>query len=153
MQTEKSQSECKRIMPKTRFTEFPALSVHPRVGISRLRQRPTIDYFSYLLLNKIVSIPLRFYNLRSMASNSERHSEFFVTAHQCCKQLTSVLASLVSFLSPWVRQNFPPPLKIEQTLSHRQESNMDSNSVSLIRLSVSDGHKTCSSMGVSVIGI
>ena len=34
MQTEKSQPESKRIMPETRFTEFPALSVGPRVGIS-----------------------------------------------------------------------------------------------------------------------
>ena len=35
MQTEKSRPESKRIMPETRFTEFPALSVYPRVGISR----------------------------------------------------------------------------------------------------------------------
>ena len=34
MQTEKSQLEGKRIMPETRFTEFPALSVDPRCGIS-----------------------------------------------------------------------------------------------------------------------
>ena len=34
MQTEKSQPEGKRIMPETRFTEFPALSVDPKVGIS-----------------------------------------------------------------------------------------------------------------------
>ena len=34
MQTEKSQPEGKRIMAETRFTEFPALSVDPRVGIS-----------------------------------------------------------------------------------------------------------------------
>ena len=33
MQTEKSQPEGKWIMPETRFTEFPALSVDPRVGI------------------------------------------------------------------------------------------------------------------------
>ena len=41
MQTEKSQPEGQRIMPKTRLTElkrlteFPALSVNPKVGISR----------------------------------------------------------------------------------------------------------------------
>ena len=35
MQTEKSQPEGKRIMPETSFTEFSALSVDPRVGISR----------------------------------------------------------------------------------------------------------------------
>ena len=38
MKTEKFQPEGKRdkrIMPETRFTVFPALSVDPRVGISR----------------------------------------------------------------------------------------------------------------------
>ena len=35
MQTEKFQPEGKRMMPETRFTSFPALSVDPRVGISR----------------------------------------------------------------------------------------------------------------------
>ena len=35
MQTEKSKPEGKRILPETRVTEFPALSVYPRVGISR----------------------------------------------------------------------------------------------------------------------
>ena len=34
MQTEVSQPEGKRIMPETRFNEFPALSVDLRVGIS-----------------------------------------------------------------------------------------------------------------------
>ena len=34
MQTEKSQPEGKRIMPETRFTKFPALSIDQRVGIS-----------------------------------------------------------------------------------------------------------------------
>ena len=35
MQIEKIQAEGKRIIPETTFTEFPALSVDPRVGISR----------------------------------------------------------------------------------------------------------------------
>ena len=35
MLTEKSKPEYKRIMPETRFNEFSALSVDPRVGISR----------------------------------------------------------------------------------------------------------------------
>ena len=35
MQTEKPKPEGKRIMPETRFIEFPALSVDPRVGIYR----------------------------------------------------------------------------------------------------------------------
>ena len=50
MQTEKSQSEGIRIMPETRFTEFPALFIDQRVEISRLHPRPMIDYVSYLLL-------------------------------------------------------------------------------------------------------
>ena len=35
MQTEKSEPECKRIMPETRFTEFLALTVDPRIGMSQ----------------------------------------------------------------------------------------------------------------------
>ena len=35
MQIEQSRPEGKRIMPETRFTELPALSFDPKVGISR----------------------------------------------------------------------------------------------------------------------
>ena len=37
VQTEKSEPSSQRVMPETRFTEFPALSVYPRVvsGIIR----------------------------------------------------------------------------------------------------------------------
>ena len=35
MQVEKSQPEGKWIMLETKFTKFPALTVDPRVGISR----------------------------------------------------------------------------------------------------------------------
>ena len=35
MQIEKSQPDGKWIKPETMFTEFPALSIDPRVGISR----------------------------------------------------------------------------------------------------------------------
>ena len=51
LQTEKSQLKGKRIMPETRLTEFPALSVDPRVGISReirMHRRSMFDYFSNL---------------------------------------------------------------------------------------------------------
>ena len=41
MQTEKSQPKGKRLMPESRFTEFPALSV----GISRSAGRSMFDYF------------------------------------------------------------------------------------------------------------
>ena len=35
MQGDKCQHEGERVMPETKFTEFPALSVDPRVRISR----------------------------------------------------------------------------------------------------------------------
>ena len=35
LQAEKSQLGSKRIMPETRLTEFPALSVDPRIRIAR----------------------------------------------------------------------------------------------------------------------
>ena len=44
MQTEKSQTEGKRIMPQTRFTEFPALSVDPKVGISRSASETDVGF-------------------------------------------------------------------------------------------------------------
>ena len=49
VRTEKNQAEGKFIMSKTRFTEFPALSVDPRLGFLGLHRRPMVDYFSYLL--------------------------------------------------------------------------------------------------------
>ena len=45
MQTENSQPEGKRIMPETRFTEFPALSVDPRVGVSRSTSETDVSLF------------------------------------------------------------------------------------------------------------
>ena len=48
MQTEKFQPEGKRIMPETRFTELLAVSVDPRIGISRSGSETDVDYFSYL---------------------------------------------------------------------------------------------------------
>ena len=49
MQTEKFQPEGERIMSETRFTEFPALSVDPRVGISRsaIGDRCLIIFLTY----------------------------------------------------------------------------------------------------------
>ena len=49
---EKSQPEGKLIMPETRFTEFPALSLDPMAGGPGLYQRPMTDNFSYLLIEK-----------------------------------------------------------------------------------------------------
>ena len=52
MQTEKSQPEGKRMMPETMYTEFPALSIDPMVGISPSARRPMIDYISYIFSDK-----------------------------------------------------------------------------------------------------
>ena len=49
--------EGKRIMPETRFTEFPALFVDTSVGISSSASETDDILFSYLLLNKIVLFP------------------------------------------------------------------------------------------------
>ena len=46
MQTEKSRHAGQWIMPETRLTEFPVLSVDQRVRISPLYRRLMIDYFS-----------------------------------------------------------------------------------------------------------
>ena len=69
MQNEKSKPEGKRIMRKTSFTEFPALSVDPKVGISLSVHLKTIfDYFFLPMTLKIITyhssflIFLTFYN-------------------------------------------------------------------------------------------
>ena len=55
MQTEKSLPKGKRIMPKTRFTEFSALSVDPRMGISL--SASTIDDLLFVLhILKIIEV-------------------------------------------------------------------------------------------------
>ena len=92
---------------------FPALSFHPRLWISR-----SAFYFSYPLLEK--NEVLKGIFAINVMAKSERHSEFFVRrGSNACKQLTSLIVPRVSCLRPWERQNFPEPLKLEQTLSHR----------------------------------
>ena len=46
MQTEKSLHKDKRMVPETRFTEFPALSVDPRVGISLIFSETDERFYS-----------------------------------------------------------------------------------------------------------
>ena len=86
MQTDKYQPEGERIMP---FIEFPALTVDPRVGISRSVPKTDDRLFLLPIIGNIIVfitivllIPFIFYNLRCMTTSSERHSEFFVTAHK-----------------------------------------------------------------------
>ena len=42
-------TRAERIMPETRFTEFPALSVDPRVGISRFALETDVFFLSMTL--------------------------------------------------------------------------------------------------------
>ena len=48
-----AEREGKRIMPETRFTEFPAFSVDPRVGISRSAPE-TEDRFYLSILERLL---------------------------------------------------------------------------------------------------
>ena len=54
MQIEEYYPEEKRILPETKFTEFPTLSVDPSVEISRSASE--IGYFSYLRHQKLLFI-------------------------------------------------------------------------------------------------
>ena len=49
-------------MPETRFTEFPALSIDPRVGTSQSASGQMIDYFSYLQYLESRRFIIFFYN-------------------------------------------------------------------------------------------
>ena len=81
MQTEKFQSEGKRTMPETRFAEFPALSVDPRVGfLVCIGDRCLIIFFTYDIKNYYLSFVSSFIFdiLRRITTFSERHSVYFV---------------------------------------------------------------------------
>ena len=55
MQTKKSKPEGERIMPETRFTEFPVLSVDPKVEISQSASETDDRYhFCYTYAIKII---------------------------------------------------------------------------------------------------
>ena len=78
MQTEKSQPEGKRIMPETRFTEFLALSVDPKVEISCrcLIIFLTYDIKSYDVFSIIFDI------LRRIMTFSDCHSMLSVVVQK-----------------------------------------------------------------------
>ena len=71
-------------MPETRFTEFPALSVDPRVGISRsASETDVLLYFTYDINNHLsFVISFIFDILRRITSFSERHSTFFMVVQK-----------------------------------------------------------------------
>ena len=85
MQAEKSHPEGKRIMPETRLTEFPALSVDPRVGISWSAME-TDDRFNFLPMTlKIIIyhssflLYMTFYVMLFM--KNKRRKESVITQH------------------------------------------------------------------------
>ena len=128
MQTGKSETEGERIMPETRFTNFTAFSVDPRVGRDfsvYIGYRCLIIFLTYDVKDYKISFIISFiYDiLRRKTAFYECDSVFFVVAHVTSllkfRILTSLLKSCVSCLSPWAKQNFPAPPNIEQTLSHR----------------------------------
>ena len=62
MQTKKSETESKRIMPETRFTEFPALSADPRVRISWTASKTDDSLFFVPIIVKIEAYKKSIYN-------------------------------------------------------------------------------------------
>ena len=86
-QTEKSQPENKRILPETRFTEFPALSVDPRAGISRSASENDVWLFFLTYDIKIIKSHSSFYSLDILCRTTtyfESHSVLFVVPHKRC---------------------------------------------------------------------
>ena len=71
-------------MPEMRFTEFPALSIGPRVGSSQSASGSMFDYFSYLLYLESCRFITFFYSECCMRAISECHLELFVMAHKRC---------------------------------------------------------------------
>ena len=121
-----SQLKGKRIMPETSFTKFPALCIDQRDGISRSASETDVRLFFLPMTLKIIFDHHFFYLKHFMSHNNLFGTPFGVfgggakvTLLLKFTVLTPLLMSHVSCPCPWARQNFPAPLKIEQTLSHR----------------------------------
>ena len=127
MQIKKSQPEDKWRMPELRFAKFPALSIDPKVGI--LGDQCFIIFLTYDIENNYLSFIISFiFDIICCIRTISKH-HFVVcritTFHKChslflvvtscmkVRVLMPFLMSSVSCLSPWARQNFPTPLKIE----------------------------------------
>ena len=85
MQTEKFQPEGKRIMPETRFTEFPAFSVDPKVEISWSASETDVQFLFLPMTSKIVIYYLSFLSfstLRRTTSFSEHRLVIFVVVQK-----------------------------------------------------------------------
>ena len=83
-----SQPEGERIMPETRFTEFPALSVDPRVGISWSASETDILLFFLPITLKIIKfhssvlLVLLLEILLCITTFNALHSVFFMVANK-----------------------------------------------------------------------
>ena len=85
MQTEKSQAEGKWIMPKTRFTGFPALSIDGRIGISRSASQIDVCLLFLPITLKFFEIVYHFFHydiLCRITTFYECHSVFFVVGNK-----------------------------------------------------------------------
>ena len=97
----------KRGLPRVRH--YPLTRGFGFLGLPR---RQTIDYFSYLLLKKIVvstmKFPLVFFTM-TLFDGKQTQNVIRRFALRCisdvCKHLTSLVVSRVSCPSPWARQN------------------------------------------------
>ena len=76
MQTEKSQPEGKRIMPETKFTEFPALFVDQRLEFLGLHRRLMFDIFFLSLTLKAIIYHSLFLLFWTFYVATERPSPF-----------------------------------------------------------------------------
>ena len=100
MQTEKSQPEGKRIMPEMKFTSFLALSVDPRVGISRYALETDDILFFLPIMGKIKALKRIFYKkLYEWPTPNVIWRFSLRRVKNVSKQLMSILMSRVSCLS------------------------------------------------------
>ena len=103
-------------MPET-FTSFPALSIDPVC----IGDRWLIIFLTYYWIKSYYFLRIFTIYVEWRPTPNVIRSFSVRRVSVVCKQLTSILVSRVSCLSPWIKQNFPALLKIEQTLSHRWE--------------------------------
>ena len=69
-------------MPEIMFTEFPAFSVDPRVGISRSASQTDYWLLSLPIIGSFHKSFVYHFLKSYMTANSERHSEVFITARK-----------------------------------------------------------------------
>ena len=94
-------------MPETKFTEFPALSVDPKVGISRSASETDVWLFVLAMTLSINTVSLIFDILRRIKT-FESHSMIFVFFSWWCKNgITIKLRDLEPLLTS--RVNCPSP--------------------------------------------